>query len=99
MVNGVSTAVAGQLLTVTSTATSTFTTALNAVTINSGVVAVSVSGGDCYFTDDNTTPSATSGHVLVSGSAYTWSPATAIAAKFVATTTTNSRVYLSEYMI
>ena len=91
--DGTSALVAGQRLTVTSTATSTFS-AFNART---DVIALDVQVANTYCTFDGTTPSATNGHILYSGQAYTWSTAAAIAAKFVATTTTNSIIYASEF--
>ena len=91
--DGTSAAVAGQRLTVTSTATSTFS-AFNART---DVVVLDIQAANTYCTFDGSTPSATNGHILYSGQAYTWSTAAAIAAKFVATSATNSIIYASEF--
>lgn len=91
--DGTSAQVAGQRLSITSTATSTFA-AFNART---DVIVLDVQTGNTYCTFDGTTPTSTNGHILYSGQAYTWSTAAAIAAKFVATTTTNSIIYASEF--
>ena len=91
--DGTSAQVTAQRLTVTNAATSTFS-AFNART---DVVVFDVQVANVYCTFDGTTPSATNGHILTYGTAYTWSTAAAIAAKFVATTTTNSIIYASEF--
>lgn len=95
MVAGTSTQATGQQLTVTSTATVQFS-AFNKLTT---CVVLDIQTANTYCTFDGTTPSATSGHILYAGSAYTWSTAAATFAKFVATTTTNATVYCSEFTI
>lgn len=86
--------VAGQALAITSTATSQFATAFNAST---DMIVLDVQTGNTYCTFDGTTPSSTNGHILYVGTAYTWSKAAANSAKFVATTTANSRIFASEF--
>lgn len=98
MVSGTSTAVSGQQLVVTSTATSTFTT-FDPVTSAVGVDFSGATGAAVYCTFDGQTPSSTKGHQLVAGEKYTWSKAAAQAAKFVATSTANVTIWASEYMI
>jgi hypothetical protein len=91
--NGTSAAVVGQRLTITSTATVQFT----AFNPRTDMVILDVQAANTYCTFDGSTPSATNGHILPQGMAYTWSQAAAIAAKFVATTTTNSIIFASEF--
>lgn len=89
-----SAAVAGQQITVTSTATVTFATTFNAST---DCVVLDVQTANVYCTFDGQTPSSTKGHILYAGTAYTWSKAAAQQAKFVATTTTNATIWASEF--
>lgn len=84
---------AGQALTVTSTATVQFA-AFNAIT---DAVTLDIQGGNTYCTFDGTTPAAGAAHILYNGQAYTWSRATAAAAKFVATTTGNATIFASQF--
>ena len=91
--DGTSALVAAQRLNISSTATSTFA-AFNART---DAIIFDVQTANTYCTFDGTTPTSTNGHILYAGQAYTWSPAAALAAKFVATTTTNSIIYASEF--
>lgn len=87
--------VQGQQITVTSTATVQFST----FDVDTKLVMLDVQGSSVYFTCDGTTPSSTSGHVLTSGSAFTWNKGMAAAAKFVATSTTDATIYLSELQV
>lgn len=86
--------VAGQLLTVTSTAAVSLTTNLNAGT---RMCMFDVQGNSVYATVDGQTPSSTKGHTLATGQAYTWSSGMMNAAKFVATSTAaNATIWVSE---
>ena len=89
-----SSAVAGQGLTVTSTAAVSFTRTFNNST---DMVVLDVQTANTYATFDGTTPSAGAAHVLYAGNAYTWSRQAAQQAKFVATTTTNATIWASEF--
>lgn len=91
--NGTSAAVLGQRLTITSTATVQFA----AFNERSDMIILDVQAAPTYCTFDGSTPSATNGHILTNGNAYTWSQAAAKAAKFVATTTANSIIFGSEF--
>ena len=91
--DGTSAQVTAQRLTVTNAATSTF----SAFNPRTDVVVLDVQAANVYCTFDGTTPSSTNGHILTYGTAYTWSTAAAIAAKFVATSATNSIIYASEF--
>lgn len=91
--NGTSAAVVGQRLTITSTATVQF----SAFNERTDMIVLDVQAANTYCTFDGTTPSSTNGHILTSGNAYTWSTAAAKAAKFVATSTTNSIIFASEF--
>ena len=95
---GSTTAVQGQQLTVTSTATSTFS-AFDPVTTAVGVDFSGTTGAAVYATFDGQTPSSTKGHQLVAGEKYTWSRRAAELVKFVATSTANVTVWVTEYMV
>src|SRR5579864_2186263 len=90
-----STQVLGQMLTVTSTATSQFS-AFNADT---KLVTLDIQSNNVYCTFDGTTPSSTSGHILYAGANFTWNKGMATLAKFVATTTGTTTIYGSELQI
>lgn len=90
---GANAQVIGQALTVTSTATSQFS-AFNAST---EFITFDVQTANVYATFGGETPASGTGHILTQGNSYTWSKAAAAAAKFVATTTTNSVLYASEF--
>jgi hypothetical protein len=91
--NGTSAAVVGQRLTITSTATVQFA----AFNERTDMIVLDVQTANTYCTFDGTTPSSTNGHILTAATAYTWSTAAAKAAKFVATSTTNSIIFASEF--
>lgn len=84
-------AVAGQQITVSGTAKQF--SALNSIT---DFVMFDIQDADVWVTIDGTTPSATNGHVLYQGRAYTWSRAMATAAKFVRTGSTDAVIHCSE---
>jgi hypothetical protein len=65
---------------------------------NTSLVAIDVSGDDCYVTFDGTTPTATNAHVLYAKEKLLWSKATATAAKFV-TTGSATQLYASQFQI
>jgi hypothetical protein len=87
--------VAGQQLTVTSTATSTF----SAFSEDTKLVVLDIQTANVYCTFDGQTPSSTKGHILVAAEKYTWSKSTAALAKFVATSTTNATIWASEFTV
>jgi hypothetical protein len=95
MSGGSSTAVNGQLLTITSTATVQFA----AFADDTKLVTLDIQTANVYCTFDGQTPSATKGHILVAGEKYTWSKPTATYAKFVATSTTNATIWGSEFTV
>ena len=95
IISGTSSAVPGQQLTVTSTATVQFS-GLNEIT---NCVVLDIQVANVYCTFDGTTPSSSRGHILYATQSYTWSRAAAEQAKFVATTTTNSIIWASEFQI
>ena len=89
-----SAAVAGQALTVTSTAATSFATTFNAST---DCVLLDIQVANVWVTFDGTTPATGVALILAQGEKYTWSKAAAQQAKFVATTTTNAIIYASEF--
>ncbi len=88
-----SAAVAGQAITVTSTATKQF----SAFNVSTDFVVLDIQNANTFCTFDGTTPSSGAAHILSQGNSYTWSRAAALAAKFVATTTTNCVIYASQF--
>ncbi len=92
-------AVAGQLLTVTSTAVVTCATAPNNL---SDCVMFDVKSNSVNVTVDGTDPATGAtgtGHTLASGTAYTWSKSMVAQARFIATTTNNAVIYFSELQV
>lgn len=55
-----------------------------------------IQSGNVWCTVDGQTPSSSKGHLLALGQAYTWSAGMMNAAKFIATTTTNATIWVSE---
>jgi hypothetical protein len=84
---------AGQTLAVAGTAVKF--TAFNS---NTSLIAMDISGDDCYVTFDNSTPSGTNGHVLYAKEKVLWSKATAEAAKFISTGA-GTRLYASQFQL
>ena len=78
--NSAGTAVTDQRLTVDNTAGGVQFSAFNAIT---QLVVLDVQGADVMCTFDGSAPTTTNGHRLYDGSHYTWSVATAAAAKFI----------------
>lgn len=91
-----SSAVASQAITVTSTATASFTTTFNVAT---EMVIVDIQEANVWATFDGSTPATRTAHILYSGLAYTWSRKTASQVKFKATTTANAYIVASEFQI
>ena len=85
--------VAGQAITVTSTATKQFA----AFAVDTDTVVFDVQTASVWCTFDTSTPATGAAHILSAGLAYQMSKAAATAAKFVATTTTNAVLYASEF--
>jgi hypothetical protein len=73
--------VLGEMLAVTSGAAVQFA-AFNSST---DCVVLDIQSNNVYCTFDGQTPSSTKGHILYATQSYTWSAATAKAAKFIAT--------------
>jgi len=94
-ISGTSSAVPGQSLTATSTAAVQFA-AFNDITT---CVVLDIQVANVYCTFDGQTPSSSIGHILYATQSYTWSRATAAQAKFLATTTTNSIIWASEFQV
>jgi len=95
VVNG--TPVTDQRLTVDATAGGLqFATAFNAATT---CVLVDVQTAGVYVTFDNSAPTTTNGHYLAAGTSYTWSKATATAAKFIREASTSAAVHASEFQV
>lgn len=92
-------AVAGQALTVTSTAVVTITTQANNL---SDCVMFDVKSNGVNVTVDGSNPTTTAtgnGHTLAAGTAYTWSKAMVNQARFIATTTNNAVIWFSELQV
>jgi hypothetical protein len=86
-----SSAVADQRLTV-----STAVVQLSAFADTSNMVMFDIQDADVMCTIDGSTPSATNGHRLYQGRAYTWSTAMASAAKFIRQGSTDAAIHASE---
>tara|TARA_R110000868_G_scaffold366441_1_gene629345 strand:- start:3813 stop:4130 length:318 start_codon:yes stop_codon:yes gene_type:complete len=87
-------AVAGQQLSATTTAAVQFSS-LNDITT---LVVLDIQVANVYCTFDGTTPSSSRGHILYATQSYTWSRATAAAAKFIGTTAT-ATIWGSEFQV
>ena len=90
-----SAAVSGTALTVTSTAA----VQLSGIGANVDIVTVECQTNSVYVTFDTTTPAANAAHIMYPGDKADWSKATAKAAKFVATSTTNALIYASQFQV
>jgi len=90
-----SAAVADQRLTVSSTAIA-FQTTFNSIT---DLVVLDVQGADVMVTFDGSDPTTTNGHRLYDASHYTWSRATAAAAKFIRQAGADADIHASEFQI
>ncbi len=88
-------AVTSQRLTVTNGAAVQFA-AFNDYT---SLIVLDIQVETVYCTFDGSTPSATNGHILYATQSYTWSKATATAAKFLSISGTSAFVYGSEFQI
>jgi hypothetical protein len=87
-------AVADQRLTVSSSVVqlSTFSDTTNMIVLD-------VQDADVMCTFDGSTPSASNGHRLYSGSHYTWSTAAAQQAKFIRQASTDAAIQASEFQL
>ena len=63
------------------------------------MIVLDVQDADVMCTFDGSTPSATNGHRLYSGSHYTWSTAAAAAAKFIRQASTDAAIQASEFQL
>lgn len=63
------------------------------------MVVLDIQDADVMCTFDGSTPSATNGHRLYSGSHYTWSTAAATAAKFIRFAGTDASIQASEFQL
>jgi len=93
--NAAGTAVTDQRLTVSSTAIA-FQTAFNDIT---QLVVLDVQGADVMCTFDGSDPTTSNGHRLYDGSHYTWSKATAAAAKFIRQAGADAAIQASEFQV
>lgn len=93
--------ITGTALTVTSTAAVQITAPQTAAGAEYfyDLITLDIQGSNCYVTFDNTTPSSGAAHIMYVGEKADWSRASAKAAKFVATTTTNAMVYVSFFQV
>lgn len=93
-------AVTGTALTVTSTAAVQFAaTSFSNFDNRLDIITLDIQGNDVWVTFDGSTPSSSAAHIMYNREKVDWSPATAQAAKFVATTTTNAVIYASPFQI
>jgi hypothetical protein len=90
-----SAAIADQRLTVSS-AVVQFATAFNEIT---DLVVLDVQSADVMVTFDGSDPSSTNGHRLYNGRDYTWSRATAAAARFIRADATDAAIQASEFQV
>jgi hypothetical protein len=63
------------------------------------MVVLDVQDADVMCTFDGSAPTSTNGHRLYSGSHYTWSTATAQAAKFIRQAGTSANIQASEFQL
>tara|TARA_R110000868_G_scaffold309695_1_gene570954 strand:- start:475 stop:804 length:330 start_codon:yes stop_codon:yes gene_type:complete len=89
-------AIADQRLTVDSTAGGVQFSAFNAIT---QVVVLDIQGADIMVTFDGSAPTTTNGHRLYDGDHYTWSKATATAAKMIRQAGVSASVQASEFQV
>jgi|TARA_R110000868_G_C10729735_1_gene751500 hypothetical protein len=73
-----------------------FSTLFNAIT---DLIALDVQDADVMVTFDGSDPSSTNGHRLYEGSHYTWSRASAQAARFIRQATTSASIQASEFQV
>jgi hypothetical protein len=86
--------VADQRLTVSSSVVT-----LSAFSDTTNMVVLDVQNADVMVTFDGSDPSSTNGHRLYSGSHFTWSRATAAAARFIRQASTDAAVQASEFQL
>ena len=86
--------VADQRLTVSSSVVQL--SAFNDIT---NMVVLDIQDADVMCTFDGSNPTSTNGHRLYSGSHYTWSTATAAAAKFIRLAGTDAAIQASEFQL
>lgn len=90
------TAVADQRLTVDATAGGV---QLSAFADTTNMIVLDVQDADVMCTFDGSAPTSTNGHRLYSGSTFTWSTATASAAKFIRQGSTSAAIQASEFQL
>lgn len=91
------TAIPDQRLTVDATAGGVqFGTAFHTLTV---IVVVDIQTAGVYCTFDGSAPTTTNGHYLAQGTSYTWSRATATAAKFIRESAVSAAVHASEFQV
>ena len=91
------TAIPDQRLTVDATAGGVqFGTAFHALTT---CVLLDVQTAGVYVTFDGSAPTTTNGHYLAAGTSYTWSRASATAAKFIREAAVSAAVQASEFQV
>ena len=90
------TAVADQRLTVDATAGGV---QFSAFADTTNMIVLDVQDADVMCTFDGSAPTSTNGHRLYSGSQYTWSTATATAAKFIRQGGTSAAIQASEFQL
>ena len=88
------TPVADQRLTVAASVT-----ALSAFSDTTNLIVLDVQDADVMCTFDGSDPSSTNGHRLYAGSHFTWSRATATAAKFIRQGSTSAAIQSSEFVL
>ena len=88
--------VADQRLTVDGTAGGV---QLSAFADTTNMIVLDVQDADVMCTFDGSAPTSTNGHRLYSGSHYTWSTATASAAKFIRQGSTSAAIQASEFQL
>lgn len=88
------TPVADQRLTVSSSVVT-----LSAFADTTNMIVLDVQNADVMVTFDGSDPSATNGHRLYSGSHFTWSRATATAARFIRQGSTDAAIQASEFVL
>ncbi len=95
---GASSVAAGIMLNVGTSSATSFTA--SNFDSNCMLVVFDIQTANVVVTLDNSTPAAgTSGHILISGTNYTWQTASLLNAKFIAATGTSAQIYASQWAI
>jgi hypothetical protein len=100
---GTSSVSAGFMLAVSSSSSATGFVLANLGTFSSApaeLAFIDIQNANVVVTFDGSTPLyGTSGHILASGSNYTWQIATLLAAKFALQTSATANIYLSQFCV